>query len=279
MSKISIITINYNDLKGLKKTFNSIVNQSNKDFEYLVIDGGSSDGSKEFIEQNSDKLAYWISEKDSGIYNAMNKGIKAASGEYILFLNSGDFLVDDTIIDRVLKIIDGKEEIYYGNLFCSQNGNRISLWSPPDVLSFSYFLDYSLPHPASFIKRNLFEKYFLYSENLKIISDWEFFIFCICKMNVSYKHIDLIVSDFDFEGVSSLKENENKISSEKEIVIKKHFPLFTEDIKVLVYGNSKRFKQFELLNKNKFKWNLLKGFMSLLLLFKPVKIKKYISKI
>jgi hypothetical protein len=153
------------------------------------------------------------------------------------------------------------------------------LWSPPDVLSFSYFLDYSLPHPASFIKRNLFEKYFLYSENLKIISDWEFFIFCICKMNVSYKHIDLIVSDFDFEGVSSLKENENKILSEKEIVIKKHFPLFTEDIKVLVYGNSKRFKQFELLNKNKFKWNLLKGFMSLLLLFKPVKIKKYISKI
>ena len=87
MSKISIITINYNDLKGLQKTFNSVVNQSNKDFEYLVIDGGSSDGGKEFLEQNSDQLAYWISEKDSGIYNAMNKGIRAATGDYLLFLN------------------------------------------------------------------------------------------------------------------------------------------------------------------------------------------------
>ena len=101
MSKISIITINYNDLKGLQKTFNSVVNQSNKDFEYIVIDGGSSDGGKEFLEQNSDKLAYWISEKDSGVYNAMNKGIKAAKGEYLLFLNSGDFLVDDNVIEKV----------------------------------------------------------------------------------------------------------------------------------------------------------------------------------
>jgi glycosyltransferase involved in cell wall biosynthesis len=279
MTKISIITINYNDLKGLQKTFNSVVNQSNKDFEYIVIDGGSSDGGKEFLEQNSDQLKYWISEKDSGVYNAMNKGIKAATGEYLLFLNSGDFLVDDTIIDRVLQSIDGNVGIYYGNLYCSQNSKRFSLWTPPDILSFSYFLNYSLPHPASFIKKELFNKCFYYSENYKIVSDWEFFIFCICKLNVSYKHIDLIVSDFDFEGMSSIKENENKILLEKKTVFTKHFPLFMDDIKVLEFGNSRRFKQFQHIKENQFKWTLLKGFLSLLLLFKSVKIKKYIAKI
>jgi len=279
MIKISIITINYNDLKGLQKTFNSVVNQSNKEFEYVVIDGGSSDGGKEFLEQNSDKLAYWISEKDSGVYNAMNKGIKAAKGEYLLFLNSGDFLVDNTIINQVHQFIDGKVEIYYGNLFCSQNSNRILYWSPPEELSFSYFLDYSLPHPASFIKRNLFERYFYYSENFRIVSDWEFYIYCICKMNVSYKHIDLIVSDFDFDGISSVKENEKLILSEKETVIKKHFPLLFEDMIVLKFCSSKRFKQFKVINENKVRWKLLKVFMSILLIFKTVKMKKYVTKI
>ncbi len=139
MTKISIITINFNDLVGLEKTFNSVVSQSNTDFEYIVIDGGSTDGSKEFLEQNSDKLAYWISEKDSGVYNAMNKGIKAAKGDYVMFLNSRDFLIDSTIIDKVVKDLDGSTAIYYGNLIYSLNGVNTQLWSPPDTLSFTYF--------------------------------------------------------------------------------------------------------------------------------------------
>ena len=208
MTKISIITINYNDEKGLQKTFNSVVNQSNKDFEYLVIDGGSSDGGKEFVEQNSDQLAYWISEKDSGVYNAMNKGIKAEKGEYLLFLNSGDFLVDDIIIDKVLQSIDG-------NLIYSLNGIKTQLWTPPQTLSFTYFLSDSLPHPSSFIKRELFEAHFYYPEEFKIVSDWEFYIYCICKMNVIYRHLDFIISDFDNSGISSVKENGNKIKIEK----------------------------------------------------------------
>jgi glycosyltransferase involved in cell wall biosynthesis len=280
MSKISIITINYNDLKGLQKTFNSVVNQSNKNFEYLVIDGGSSDGGKEFLEQNSDQLAYWISEKDSGVYNAMNKGIKAAKGEYLLFLNSGDFLVDDTIIDKVLQSIDGNVGIYYGNLIYSLNGIKTQLWTPPQTLSFTYFLSDSLPHPSSFIKRELFETHFYYSEEFKIVSDWEFYIYCICKMNVTYKHLDFIISDFDNSGISSVKENGNKIIIEKNLIYKKHFPLFIEDIKVLSEANSRRFKQCQTIKKNKLKWTLLKGFMSFLLIFESkIKIKRYISKI
>ncbi len=84
MAKISIITINYNDKIGLNKTIHSVVNQTYKDFEFLVIDGGSTDGSKELIEQHSSQINYWISEKDNGVYNAQNKGIKAATGEFVI---------------------------------------------------------------------------------------------------------------------------------------------------------------------------------------------------
>ena len=264
MSKISIITINYNDLKGLKKTFNSIVNQSNKDFEYLVIDGGSSDGSKEFIEQNSDKLAYWISEKDSGVYNAMNKGIKAAKGEYLLFLNSGDSLVDDNVIEKVIENIDSKHSFYYGNLFYSLNDKRTQLWTPPAKLTFSYFFEHSLPHPASFIKRDLFEKYFFYNEQLKIVSDWEFFIYCICKMDEPYKYIDINIADFDNSGISSVLNNRNVIHQEKEDVLNKYFQHYKEDYKSFENYTTKRFKQIKIIKENKFKWLLLKGLINIL---------------
>ena len=91
-NKLSIITINYNNLEGLKRTVESVINQTSKEFEYIVIDGGSNDGSGAYIESKSEHIDYWVSEPDKGIYNAMNKGIAKASGEYLLFLNSGDHL-------------------------------------------------------------------------------------------------------------------------------------------------------------------------------------------
>ena len=90
--KLSIITINYNNREGLKRTIESVVNQTFTDFEWILIDGGSTDGSKELIEQYSNRFSYWVSEPDNGIYNAMNKGLRAAKGDYLQFLNSGDRL-------------------------------------------------------------------------------------------------------------------------------------------------------------------------------------------
>ncbi len=88
--KLSIITVNLNNKDGLQKTIDSVISQTFKDFEWIVIDGGSTDGSKELIEKYSDYISYWVSEPDKGIYNAMNKGIKVAKGDYLEFLNSGD---------------------------------------------------------------------------------------------------------------------------------------------------------------------------------------------
>jgi glycosyltransferase involved in cell wall biosynthesis len=280
--KITIITINYNGKFGLEKTIKSVVNQTYKDFEYIVIDGGSTDGSVELIEQNSSCINYWISEKDSGVYNAMNKGILASKGEYLLFLNSGDFLIHNEILDQVVNKLESNIAIYYGNLFYSRQGKRTMLWTPPSELSFSYFLNFSLPHPASFIKKELFFKYSLYNESFKIISDWEFFIYCLCKMNESYKHLDLVISDFDDGGLSSVKENLEKIEIEKKQVLKDLFPLFYEDSKMIKDFQTKRFKQFFYLKNNKSSWKILKGFINLLLIFKSKKevgIVNYYQKI
>ena len=264
--KLSIITINYNNKTGLEKTIESVVNQSVSDFEYLVIDGNSTDGSVAVIDKYVDKIDYKVSENDLGIYNAMNKGIKAAKGEFIYFLNSGDVLLNSDIIKTILPELHADTSFYYGNLYYSINGLRTLLWTPPKQLSFSYFLDYSLPHPASFIKKELFEKYFYYNESLKIVSDWEFFIYCICKQNESYRHLDIIVADFDNSGVSSNSANLHKIKIEKNDVYNSHFALFIDDYYKSKPFLNKRFHQIQQIQKHKFKWKFLKGFLNLLLL-------------
>ena len=123
MPKLSIITINYNNLEGLKKTFESVFMQTYQDFEYIVIDGGSTDGSKEYIAENADKINYWVSEPDKGVYHAMNKGIMKANGEYLLFINSGDELFENNTIEKSLSNLH-TEEIIAGNLnFISEKNN------------------------------------------------------------------------------------------------------------------------------------------------------------
>ena len=136
--KLTIITINYNNSKGLLKTFESIKNQTWLDFEYIVIDGGSTDGGKELIENNK-QINYWVSEKDSGVYNAMNKGIRAATGDYIIFMNSGDFFYDNDVLEKVAKHFDSNISILYGNTVYFNDDNYRRKETPPKKLSFGFF--------------------------------------------------------------------------------------------------------------------------------------------
>ena len=160
---ISIITVNLNDVEGLKRTMTSVFEQTYKEYEYIVIDGGSTDGSKEYIESHSDKIDTWVSEKDSGIYNAMNKGIKVATGEYFLFLNSGDWLHKVNILEITAPVFSNNYSIYYGNVERIYNGNKKKIKTYPSQLSFSFFIDSALAHQAVFIKRSLFFDLFLYN--------------------------------------------------------------------------------------------------------------------
>lgn len=224
---LSIITINLNNNRGLQKTLLSIGQQNSISYEHIIIDGGSNDESKETISQYASRtshLTYWISEKDNGVYSAMNKGIAQASGEYLLFLNSGDYL-EPNILNQIKNQLTG-EDIIYGDLFfISKIGDRRLHTFPdtPPTAARVISPDFFLPHPASFIKRSLFkdEKY---TEHYKIISDWEFWVKKILFDNCTTKHIPISISNFVDGGLSSVTENQVLIYQERENVLQKLFP-------------------------------------------------------
>jgi glycosyltransferase involved in cell wall biosynthesis len=225
--KTSIITVNYNNSEGLQKTIESIIRQSTQDFQYIIIDGGSDDNSTDVINEYAARINYWISEPDKGIYNAMNKGIEKATGEYLLFLNSGDRLHNDDVLSKAEKYL-GNYELVYSNLnLITDKGDYLLRY--PDVLTFSHFYVSSLPHPATFIKKSLFNKLGHYDESLKICSDWKFFIDAVCRHNCSYLHAPETFSDFFLDGISSQKKNEALIKNEREKVLSELFPAFLPD--------------------------------------------------
>lgn len=227
MPKLSIITVNLNNSVGLRKTFDSIFEQTFKDFEQIVIDGGSTDGSSELIKANVDKISYWVSEKDSGIYNAMNKGIVKSTGDYLLFLNSGDHLLHKNILQEVSYNMDGTD-IIYGDFFLIESETNSWTGGHPDSLSFNFFVECTLPHSASFIKRSLFEQVGFYDEELLICSDWKFFLDAICRHNASYKHIDKTISVFYLDGISSSASSIEIIKKEKNLVLQRDYPIFMQ---------------------------------------------------
>jgi glycosyltransferase involved in cell wall biosynthesis len=229
MARISVITINLNNALGLDRTIASVVSQSYTDYEYIVVDGASTDESKDVIECNGNDINNWVSESDDGIYDAMNKGIRMSHGEYLLFLNSGDTLYSEDSLTLAALNFNGKTEIYYGNLVFKEK-DKETLFEYPEKLKFSFVYKNSLPHPASFIKRELFGANNLYNEKLKLVSDWEFFMKAIFIKNASYKHIDLIISNFDTGGFSNDPKYKEQMEKERGIVMKADFPLLYNDM-------------------------------------------------
>jgi len=222
MPKLSIITISYNNKVGLERTVISVIGQTFTDFEYIVIDGASNDGSADILKENTSKIDYWVSEKDSGIYNAMNKGIQKATGEYCLFLNSGDYLYKPDTLENVFAH-NYNEDIIYGNMMIEQASGTKKPASMPDVLNLEHFINDTLWHPISFIKRELFIRYGYYREDLKVVSDYDFFLKTILIHKVTYRHILLVVSVFLMNGISSDSKNKAMIEAERKMVQLEYF--------------------------------------------------------
>ena len=210
--ELSIITINWNNAVGLKKTMESVIAQSCQNFEYIVVDGGSSDGSVDIIK-NYDNIPNlkWISEKDKGIYNAMNKGIKMASGEYVQFLNSGDSLTDKDVVKKMLDEVEknGHPDIMTGNLLKDYGKVIIRDSNSLDKINLWHFYNGSINHPSSYIKLDLFEQYGLYDESLRIVSDWKWFMNVIVFNNVKPVFVNVDVVLFDTNGISETNEQLN----------------------------------------------------------------------
>jgi len=210
--KLSVITINYNNRNGLLGTFESVKNQTYKVFQYVVIDGASTDGSVELLDEYRSIIDVCISEKDGGIFNAMNKGIKYAQGDYCLFLNSGDTLYADNTLERVAPLL-GEADFMSGDTACCLVNGETKTWKSPNEISLYLLAIYSLSHQATFIKASLLKER-PYREDLKIVSDWEQVFYEIMVRGHSYRRLDLPVCRFTYGGVSSsnpeLREIERK---------------------------------------------------------------------
>lgn len=202
MIKLSIITINFNNVYGLDKTIESVIYQTSIDFEYIIIDGGSTDGSVEVIREYENRINFWVSEPDRGIYHAMNKGIAQAQGEYCQFLNSGDWLVSTDTTARMIKNLDGSS-VTYGNLIKHWADGRTYWNKATDANSLFTYYNGTLNHASAYIKRSLFNTYGIYDESLKIVADWKFYLMAIGMNGESVQYIDVDVANFDMSGISS----------------------------------------------------------------------------
>lgn len=219
---ISVITINLNNLEGLRKTVSSVMSQDFHSFEYIVVDGYSTDGSVAYLNSLRSEIQKLIIEKDNGIYDAMNKGITFARGEYLLFLNSGDiFYKEDSL--KILSSSSGAADIVYGNMIVEDKG-QIRIQHYPAKLNTLYFLFETLPHPSTLIRKDLFRKFGYYNTKYRIVSDWAFFLDAIIGGKATYIHVDEEVSVFNLKGISSQSESYRIIRQEMNHYLSARYP-------------------------------------------------------
>lgn len=215
--KISIITINYNNRDGLQNTIDSIVRQTWRNFEWIVIDGGSSDGSKELIEQYQENFAYWCSEPDNGVYHAMNKGVAQATGDYVNFMNSGDSFYDENVLFNLMKR-EPTADVLVGQVHCMGSDKIINSLNGRNV-DFKCVYD-GFCHQGTFTKLELLHKY-PFDESLKIVSDWKFWLQTLALDNKTIQDVEIVVANYDMTGLSTIHAKER--DEERLFVLKDMF--------------------------------------------------------
>ncbi|EKE20714.1 MAG: glycosyl transferase family 2 [uncultured bacterium] len=221
--KISIITVCYNEENGIEDTCKSVVSQNYNNYEWIVIDGGSIDKTLEILDKYKSNISVLISEKDNGVYSAMNKGIKLSKGEYLLFLNGGDYLFENKILKKIFHRDLYTGDILYGNCCVLKKDNSSVILDFPRKINKYFFLDDCINHQSTFIRRKLFDEYGYYNENYKILADiekWNAFL----DKGIIFKKIPLVVSNFkNFDGLSSSEKTRVLTQKDKLRIIKKYF--------------------------------------------------------
>lgn len=208
--KLSIITINYNNCDGLQRTIDSIIGQTWHDFEWIVIDGGSTDGSKELIEKYQNYFSYWCSELDKGVYNAMNKGIAKAKGEYVNCMNSGDVFVDSETLSKVFAE-DLYADMVYGDWIRNESFGKEYKYAPK-VMSLLYIYTDNICHQSMFVKTKLLKERG-FDENMKIFADWQRWRELAWE-GYSFQYVPYPVCLYEVGGLSDTTSPQNKLERE-----------------------------------------------------------------
>lgn len=233
MAKYTIITINYNNAKELRHTIESVINQTYKDMEYIVVDGGSTDESVEIIKEYAENIDFWLSEQDNGVYNAMNKGLRHARGQYVNFMNSGDSFYSTHVLEEIDQQM-GDADILFGNVCDSVSGKLYGGIKAGSEVTFLTLKKEILCHQATFYRREIFERH-PYDESLRLIADWKVNVQAIIFDNCKVKVVDTIVANYDLTGMSSTQgklhaEERQKVIAElfPERIAKDYEHLYTE---------------------------------------------------
>lgn len=263
MNKISIVTINWNNAKGLEQTIESVLGQTYTNYEYIVIDGASTDGSVEIIEKYKSQLNYALSEPDTGIYNAMNKGIKQSTGDYCYFLNSGDTFASKHTLELIFGQSVYNAPFINGHQINIIEGKQHKAFARNRMLTLYDFYWGTIKHQATFIHRDLFNKYGLYDESLKIISDWKFFLQTIGLHNEQPVYVDIDIVHFLWEGISTNPKWIEIHKKERQAVLDECIP---KSIQV-DYENLKHLNEYkyisDLMDDNSLFSNIVRGMVKL----------------
>ena len=219
--KVSIVTVNLNHAAGLEKTIESVAGQTFRELEYIVVDGGSTDGSQKVISSFAGKISRHISESDKGIYDAMNKGLSLACGEYIYFLNSGDRLVSPNTLARIFDSTFSDADLLYGDVIRPDSQGKLWECRHPDPLTVAAFFGFGICQQAIFYKRALFEDLGKFDENFKIAGDWDFNLRVLLAGRAT-RHLNFPVAHYQGGGVSVTKPD--LAAQEKERILKRHLP-------------------------------------------------------
>ncbi len=222
-TKISIITVVFNDEEHLEGTIISVLEQSNSNFEYIIIDGGSTDGTLDIIKKYAERFSYWISEKDNGIYSAMNKGLRAATGDFVWFLNSGDQIHEKTTIDKLLKKVNRETDVIYGEtVLINDNGKILGMrrkQAPENLTWKSFYTGMMVCHQSVLVRREIAPTY---NEEYHFSADFEWVLVSLknARKIVNYHQV---LSRYLAEGTTT--KNHKASLKERFNIMKKYFGL------------------------------------------------------
>lgn len=200
-NSLSIVTINYNNAKGLEATINSVIPELKSNYEYIIIDGGSVDDSISIIEKNKSHFTYWVSEPDNGIYHAMNKGVNIARNEWVLFMNSGDLLVPGAL-KRVFTEDFNQYDMVYGQNYSSSSGIIGKLITKDWKWTLLSFMIGCIPHQSTLTKRSLLSQ-IPFKIEYRLASCRIFYIEAVIDKKIQYKYLPIPISIYDVEGLST----------------------------------------------------------------------------
>ncbi len=226
MVRLAIITICYNDRDGLARTFASVFGQACRDFEYIVVDGGSTDGSAELIRQHADRITHWTSERDGGIYDAQNKGWHMASAPFVLFMNAGDVFASADVLERALPLLTDEVDILYGDAQLADGRGVYAIKPHPQRITNAWLMKEVVAHQSQFIRRALLEKSKGYNLRFPIAADYAFFAHMFWKEHVNVRHAGFVVSIFDTRGVSSAPLRKEQAAAERKAIQRTFAPRF-----------------------------------------------------